>query len=215
MDIFIRDIRQITVLRKVQGKKEPKFFEIMSANDPFGYDVRVENSYVRVRPNYHLQPFVDSLVFYYFGWREQGVGYIGRDTVKKGFEYIDSYKVFIPRAWGTGNTATDMINGFIGEPGTVSTETYSVIGPFETRKEAENVISYLSSKFFLFLVSIVKITQAGAKHIYKLVPMQNFTSSSDIDWNLPVDGIDKQLYKKYNLDDEEIAFIESMIRPMD
>jgi len=215
MDIFIRDIRQINVLRKMQSKNEDQFYEIMSANDPFGYDVRVENSYVRVRPRYRLQPFPDSLVFYYFGWRDQGVGYIERDTVRKGYEFVDAYKVFIPRAWGTGNTVTDKINAFIGEPGSVSTETYSVIGPFETREAAENVLSYLNTKFFHFLVSIVKITQAGAKHIYKLVPMQNFSSRSDIDWSKTVSEIDRQLYRKYNLTGEEIEFIESTIHPMD
>jgi len=215
MDIFIRDIRQITILRKIQQKKEAQFFEIMSANDPFGYDVRVENSYTRVRPTYSLQPFPGSLVFYYFGWRDKGVGYIKRNTVRKGFEYIDSYKVFIPRAWGVGDTSTDKIKAFIGEPGTVSTETYSVIGPFKSREEAGNVLSYLNTKFFHFLVSIVKITQAGAKHIYKLVPMQDFSITSDIDWTQPVGDIDQQLYKKYDLTSEEIEFIGSEVLPME
>ena len=215
LDVFIRDNRQLVILQKVQNREEPQFYEIMSANDPFGYDVRVENSYVRVKPDFKLSPFKDSLVFFYFGWREQGQGYIERNTVKKGFEYVNAYKIFIPRAWGTGNTSTDKLNAFIGEPGSVSTETYSVIGPFETRQEAENVLSYINTKFFHFLVSMVKITQAAAKHVYKYVPMQTFSSESDIDWNKSSAEIDQQLYKKYGFNNEEIDFIESMIRPME
>lgn len=215
LDVFIRDNRQLLILQKVECKEEPQFYEIMSANDPFGYDVRQENSFVRVKPTYQLNPFEGSLVFLYYGWREQGQGYIERSSVKKGFEYIDAYKIFIPRAWGTGNTSSDKLNAFIGDPGTVSTETYSVIGPFKTRREAENVLAYIATKFFHFLVSMVKITQAAAKHVYKYVPMQDFSSTSDIDWSKPSADIDQQLYKKYGLNEEEIAFIESMIRPME
>lgn len=203
MNIFIRDSRQIAILHKVQARNELQFSDIMSANDPFGYDVRVENSYLRVKPDYKLTPFSGSLKFYYFGWRGQGVGYIDRNTVKKGFEYIDKYKIFIPRAWGSGNTASDKLNAFIAEPGTVCTETYSVIGPFDTKVEAENVLSYIETKFFHFMVSIVKITQAAAKHVYKLVPMQDFSKAS----------CDGELYAKYSLTKEEIDFIEASIWP--
>lgn len=204
MNIFIRDSRQIFIMRKVQNRNEKLLIDVMSANDPFGYDVRVENSYLRVKPDYKLEPFKDCLNFYYFGWRDKGKGYIDPSTVRKGKEYITKYKVFIPRAWGTGNTETDRLNAFVGEPRSVCTETYSVIGPFETLEEANNVISYINTKFFHFLVSIVKITQAAAKHVYRLVPLQDFNE----EWT------DEKLYKKYGLTQEEIDFIESMIRPM-
>jgi site-specific DNA-methyltransferase (adenine-specific) len=192
-------------MRKVQEKNEKSILEIMSANDPFGYDVRVENSYLRVKPNYKLVPFKNSLKFYYYGWRDKGIGYISPETVRKGFDYVNSYKVFIPRAWGTGNTNTDRLNAFIGEPNTVCTETYSVIAPLKSEIEAKNVLSYINTKFFHFLVSIIKITQAAAKHVYRLVPMQDFNE----EWT------DEKLYEKYGLTEDEIAFIESMIRPME
>lgn len=205
MDFFVRDSRQIQIMRKVQDKNEKLLHEIMSANDPFGYDVRVENSYQRVKPDFKLEAFENSLKFYYFGWREKGIGYIDAKTVRKGKQYIDKYKVYIPRAWGTGNTETDRLNAFLGYPNSVCTETYSVIGPFDTEIEAKNAISYINTKFFHFLVSIVKITQAAAKHVYRLVPIQDFNE----EWT------DEKLYKKYGLTQEEIDFIESMIRPMD
>lgn len=203
LDVFIRDGRQINILHKVQSFKEEKFYNIMSANDPFGYDVRVENSMVRVRPDYKLEKFKNSTKFYYYGWREQGVGYVKTDSIRKGQELINKYKIFVPRAWGTGITSTDKLNVFIGEPNSVCTETYSVIGPFDDEKTCKNIISYIETKFFHFIVSMVKITQAAAKHVYKLVPMQDFSES----WN------DEKLYKKYGLSDDEIDFIEKTIWP--
>lgn len=203
LDIFIRDSRKIEILHKVQALNEPLFYDLMSANDPFGYDVRVENSYLRIKPDFKLKPFKDAAMFYYFGWRKDGIGYIDRSTARKGFEYIDKWKIFIPRAWGSGSSVNDKLNAFIGGPNTLCTETYSVIGPFDTEEEAENVMSYIDTKFFHFMVSIVKITQAGAKHVYKLVPAQ--------DYSQPIS--DEFLYKKYNLSMQEIDYIESVIWP--
>ena len=205
LDIFIRDSNKINILHKVQSKNESLFYNIMSANDPFGYDVRVENSYLRIKPQFKLKPFDGAAKFYYFGWRNEGIGYIDRSTAKKGQQYIDKWKLLIPRAWGSGDPGSDRLNAIIAEPNTLCTETYSVIGPFDTRVEAENVLSYINTKFFHFMVSIVKITQAGAKHVYKFVPMQDFSKP----WT------DAELYTKYNLTQEEIDFIEFMIKPMD
>lgn len=203
MDVFIRDSRKIDILHKVQQLHEPLFYDIMSANDPFGYDVRVENSYLRIKPDFQLEPFEGAATFYYFGWRKDGVGYIDRKTARKGQEYIDKYKLFIPRAWGSGSSVNDRLNAFVAGPNTLCTETYSVIGPFDTEEECNNVLSYINTKFFHFMVSIVKITQAGAKHVYKYVPAQDYSS--------PIS--DEMLYKKYQLTDEEIAYIETTIWP--
>ena len=148
-----------------------------------------------------MAPFPGCCEFYYWGWRDQGAGYINRSTVRKGSEYIDKYKVMIPRAWGVGNIEKDKVSPFIGAPNSVCTETYTVIGPFDSQEECNNVISFINTKFFHFLVAIVKITQAAAKHVYKLVPMQDFSHP----WT------DDMLYKKYSLTPEEIAFIEASV----
>lgn len=79
---------------------------------------------------------------------------------------------------------------------------------------ATNAIKYLKSKFLRYLVSVKKKTQDAARDVYQFVPLQDFSSSSDIDWSKSIEGIDVQLYTKYNLTEEEIAFIESMIKPM-
>lgn len=201
MSIFIRDSRRIDVLHKVQDFNEACIQDIMTAGDPFGYDVRVENSYLRVKPNYTLTSFDGAAIFYYFGWRDKGVGYIDRNTINKGYDLIDKYKIFIPRAWGVGDLSKDKLNAFVVGPNTVCTETYSAIGPFGTKEEAENAMSYINTKFFHFLVSIVKITQAAAKHVYRFVPLQDFNKK----WS------DYELYKKYNLSEADIEFIETTI----
>ena len=133
-----------------------------------------------------------------------GVGYIKKVNVKKNIDWIDKYKILIPKAWGVGNMRTDWVNPFLIGPNSCCTETYLVIGPFSNNKVAENVISYTQTKFFHMMLSLVKITQNTMKSAYVFVPMQDFSES----WT------DEKLYKKYKLTKEEIEFIESMIRPM-
>jgi site-specific DNA-methyltransferase (adenine-specific) len=110
-------------------------------------------------------------------------------------------------AYGAGEDFPHQIinRPFYGEPKSCCTETYLVIGPFETEKQAKNVISYISTRFFRFLVMLRKNTQHAAKGVYQFVPMQDFSEL----WT------DEKLYAKYGINKEEIAFIESMIRPME
>lgn len=75
-------------------------------------------------------------------------------------------------------------------------------------------MKYVKSKFARAMLGIVKITQDNTRSKWRFVPLQDFTSSSDIDWTLPVPQIDEQLYRKYGLSDEEIDFIESHVKPM-
>lgn len=101
--------------------------------------------------------------------------------------------------------AKDWLNPLIVEPQSCCTETYLILGPFAKKSTAENVVSYTQTKFFHLLVSLIKITQNAMKKVYSSVPIQDFEQS----WT------DEKLYKKYGLTEEEIAFIESMIRPME
>ena len=98
----------------------------------------------------------------------------------------------------------DWLNPFIITPNSCCTETYLVIGPFANKKKADSIIAYTQTKFFHFLVSLIKNTQNAMKKVYQFVPTQNF----DERWT------DEKLYKKYKLTNEEIEFIESMVRPM-
>ena len=107
---------------------------------------------------------------------------------------------------------------FMGEPGSICSQTYICIGydPDKNLSEVEchAVIKYLRTKFLRYLVSIKKNTQHGFAQVYQLVPMQDFTANSDIDWSKSIEEIDAQLYAKYNLSDEEIAVIKSAIKPV-
>lgn len=206
IDVFIRNEELIPIYQKVQAKAERTFDEILSSRDPFGFDIRLEGS-MKIAPHqYSLKKVNETDVkFYSVNWRKEGVGYVPRERVKENVDWIDKYKVLIPKAWGTGIPGKDRLNGFIVEPGSVCTETYIVMGPFETKAEAENALAYTKTIFFLAMVSMRKTTQNAAKGVYRSIPLQDFSKP----WT------DEELYKKYELTEEDIAFIESMIRPME
>ena len=94
---------------------------------------------------------------------------------------------------------------FIAEPNSCCSETYIVLGAFDTKRESQNLVSYIKTKFFRFLVLLIKNTQDASQRVYSFVPLQDFSKP----WT------DAELYEKYGLTDEEIAFIESMIKPME
>ncbi|MEG1567694.1 MAG: Eco57I restriction-modification methylase domain-containing protein [Anaerovoracaceae bacterium] len=204
METFVRYNEQLSILAKIKCKRETSFATIVSANDPFGYDVRVENSYKRIKPNYSMKKATGCVEFYYNGWRKDGIGYVETNSIRKGQQLIDQYKILVPKAWGVGNHETDWISPFVVSPNSCCTETYLVVGPFSNVKLAENALSYMQTKFFHMMVSIIKITQNTMQKSYTFVPLQDFSKP----WT------DAELYAKYNLTSEEITFIESMIRPM-
>lgn len=126
--------------------------------------------------------------------------------------------MYVPYATNIGTELNDdNLNAFIGEPNSVSTETFLVIGADLSLNETSstNLCIYLRTKFVRFLNSLAKISQHGTSKTYRFVPLQDFTAKSDIDWSKSVADIDKQLYVKYGLTEAEIAFIESMIKPME
>ena len=133
------------------------------------------------------------------------MSYISKKKKKKNKEWVDKYKILIPQVWGIGDPTVDRISPFIVKPGCVCSETYMVVGPFDKKARASNVVSYMQTKFFHFLVSVIKITHHATQGMYSVVPMQDFSKP----WT------DAELYKKYKLTKDEIAFIESMIKPME
>jgi site-specific DNA-methyltransferase (adenine-specific) len=194
LDVFIRHKIGVDILHKVQSFKEPPFMGLVSARKPFGFDTTKKGSFKSQDA---------SIALYQNG----GVGYIKLSEIPKGREMLPLWKVYISCAYGAGENYPHQILGvpIIGQPNSACTETYMVIGPFKTRQESENVARYLSTRFFRFLVMLKKNTQHATAKVYELVPMQDFSKP----WT------DEELYKKYGLTEEEIAFIESMIRPME
>ncbi len=127
---------------------------------------------------------------------------------------MDSYKLIIPKASGMGAFGEVLGPSFVGNPGTGHTETFFSIGFFTSQSEAEHLHLYLKTKFARALLSVSKTTQNITPGNFKYVPLQDFTSESDIDWNTSITNIDRQLYKKYGLTQEEIDFIETNVKEM-
>lgn len=130
-------------------------------------------------------------------------------------EYIKFYNVFVPEANGTGAIGEVLSTPIIGTPMIGHTDTFLSIGQFESEQEAENCLKYICTKFARTMLGTLKATQHNPRDTWANVPLQNFTSASDIDWSQSIADIDKQLYKKYGLSPNEVAFIESKIKPMD
>jgi hypothetical protein len=134
-------------------------------------------------------------------------------------EYVDNHpniskwKVFVAKSNGTGKFGEILSNSEIGEPFTGATQTFISFGSFDVSEEAENLSKYLKTKFTRSLLGINKVTQDNAKKsVWKNIPLQVFTKKSDIDWSKPIAEIDKQLYVKYGLDNDEIHFIETHVK---
>ena len=127
---------------------------------------------------------------------------------------MKKWKVFVPKANGTGAIGEVLSTPLIGEPLIGHTQTYISIGKFDTQLEAENCMKYIKSKFARAMLGILKITQDNPAPKWKKVPLQDFTPTSDIDWTKSIPEIDQQLYAKYGLSQDEIAFIEEKVKVM-
>ena len=133
---------------------------------------------------------------------------------------FEKYKIILPKANGSGaigEVLSTPVIGYpvIGYPVIGYTETFISVGEFDSLDEAEACLKYIKSKFLRTMLGILKITQDNTKAVWHYIPLQNFTVNSDIDWTQSVADIDRQLYQKYNLSPEEIAFIETHVREMD
>lgn len=128
---------------------------------------------------------------------------------------FESFKIFIPKSNGSGAIGEVLSTPIIGEPIWGSTTTFLSIGKFETKQDANACLKYIKTKFARTLLGTLKVTQDNPKPTWANVPLQDFTSSSDIDWTKSIKEIDAQLYKKYGLSEDEIKFIEDKIKAME
>lgn len=207
-DIFIRFNEGLPILRKVMAVEsrgaalmalpdEKRFERLVSTRKPFGLPSTFKATQYRAD---------DDLEVYQRG----GSGFIARSQVANGHNLIDSWKLFVGfAAPGTGNRDTYphkvISTPFVGAPGSVSTETYLCIGPFASKNEAEGALSYLSCRLTRFLIQLHKASQNTTRVVYTFVPTQEWSKA----WT------DVELYAKYGLTEEEIEFVEKVVRPMD
>lgn len=193
-DVFIRWNESVAIYHKVLRLHESSFSALVSTQRPFGFRTYVTGE---DRPGKHPVQI----------YANKRIGYVEREEISVNSEWVSKYKVYISAAYGAGEDFPHQILGkpILGGPNTCCTETYLVIGPFDTKMEAENVITYVQTKFFRHMVLLQKATQHTSRKVYQFVPIQDFSKP----WT------DEELYKKYGLTEEEIAFIDSMIKPMD
>lgn len=202
-DVFIRDIRAVDILRKVLAFDEPAFSEIVSPRDPFGPALSSNFK------DYHASRKEGDFQLHLNIGTKRETAWVAPHYVTKNQHFVDTWKVLIPKA-GSGRerekSGVDLVLGppLVAAPGAVCTLTYVVAGPLASKVEADSVYSYLRTKFARFLVSLRKISQDAPRGVYGFVPQQAWTEK----WT------DEKLYEKYGLTEDEIAFIESMIRPM-
>jgi site-specific DNA-methyltransferase (adenine-specific) len=195
LDSFIRYNQAISILHKVAALEEGSFMELVSSQKPFSFATNFSD--------YVKKEFSGGIK--YFGYNK--LGYVREDQITQNKSWVDRYKVYISQAYGERISSSYWVIGkpFLGEPRTCCSETYLVVGPVDNEAIAKNIMSYMRTRFFRFLVLLLKNTQHAPKKVYKLVPLQDFKCS----WE------DRDLYKKYKLTSEEIKFIETMVRPME
>lgn len=212
VDIFIRDYRILNILTKIEAthQHKGKISEIASPRKPYGFS----GFFIRDKRFYaDATDLTDPVVCYGKG----AVGYVERAEVTTKKEWIDCWKVLTARANNIGTELNDdNFNTIIAGPGTICTETYIVLGADLglTEQQAHNLSNYMKTKFARLLHATAKSSQDAARTTYKFIPLQDFTSHSDIDWSQPIAEIDAQLYRKYGLSDDEIEFIESKVKEM-
>ena len=206
LDTFIRQNEAVGILKKVLAHKEKSFEQLVSPRDPYGLNY-YENGVEKMFKIMSKTPSGNSVGIYYFGWLKDGIQYTDRKYITTNFSSVDKYKVMISKAYGERGDYPYFVIGkpFVAKPGTICNMTYLTIGEYDDEQTALNVASYMRTKFFRYFVNMMKNTQNAYKKVYSLVPIQDFSHP----WT------DDLLYKKYNLTEEEIAFIDSMIRPMD
>lgn len=191
MDTFIRDCNAVSILKKVQNINQKTMDSIVSVQTPFG----IISSFEDFKNN----KFKGSVKFY---TNNQRIGYINSEQITKNLDYVNKWKVFVPKAIGSGKTSSDVIKPILADNNSCCSQTYICIGPFENKEQAENAITFIKTKFFHFMLGIKKITQDAMRGTYMLTPLEDFNES----WS------DEKLFSKYDLSQSQIKYIESSVR---
>lgn len=214
IDVFVRDNKGINILNKIQNIEalhDNWLSKFASPLKPYGF-----RGYFVKDPRFHVDARGLENPVKCYG--KNAVGFVERSEVVTKQEWIDVWKVYTARANNVGTELNDdNLNSFVGEPNSICTETYIVLGAELNLNElaARNMTKYMKTKFVRYLHSLSKGSQDATAKTYRFVPIQDFTEKSDIDWNESISKIDEQLLKKYNLTLEEQEHINSKIKSME
>lgn len=212
LDIVINSGENYAILQKVRKESFVSITTITKGRDAFG--ITGKNA-----KNVSEANFFDGA--YELRCAHEEIRYVKKDIITKNIDIANKWKVFISKGNGGAGTLGDekkvaiLGKPYLGKAKSVCTDSLIPIGCFDTEAEAINLQKYIKTKFLRYIVGILKVSQNVYQNVYQFVPLQDFTEKSDIDWSKSISEIDQQLYKKYNLSDEEITFIESMIKPME
>jgi Eco57I restriction-modification methylase len=211
-DTFIRHGIAISIVKKIRNvSKIESLAKYVSSAKAFGFRTYFIND---ERFKGATEGLINPIICY---GRGGSIGFVENTEVISHRDWIDVWKVYVTESNNIGTELNDdNQNSFVGKPGTICTETFLVVGADLSLNEvsSNNLSIYLRTKFARFLHSLAKISQHGTSKTYQFVPLQNFTATSDIDWSQSIADIDHQLYAKYELSEEEVAFIEGMIKVM-
>lgn len=212
LDIVINSGENYAILQKVRKGNFVSLTTITKGRDAFG--ITGKNA-----KNVSEAIFFDGA--YELRCAHEEIRYVKKDIITKNMDIANKWKVFISKGNGGAGTLGDekqvaiLGKPYLGKAKSVCTDSLIPIGCFDTEAEALNLQKYIKTKFLRYIVGILKVSQNVSQNVYQFVPLQDFTEKSDIDWSKSVVEIDQQLYAKYSLNDEEISFIESMIKPME
>ena len=224
-DIVIRDIRRLSVISKVvpsaqnniEATVKQTFANIVSLTKPFGIRKDVVNSPEKYRA-FHLseEPYDGCLTIHGVkgikGGARRIVGYVDNTIVTKNSQFVKKHKLFFTTSYSANALVPPEI--IIADANVICTQTFLVVGPFNTKSEQLNCHKFMQTSFFRVLLYFGRGTMQVSQEVFRFVPIQDFTKNSDIDWSKTVAEIDHLLYAKYKLTSEEIQFIESTIKPM-
>jgi len=215
-NIIIRFPELISILKKSRNLSDGSMKTLVSSRNPFGFvsDLFVKNNEGVSRISENKISSDDYLVHGLLGGKRV-IRYIPNSSLKKNIEGAKAYKTFLPRANGSGTFGEVFSTPMIGTPMMICTDTFLQVGAFNNLTEAQNLLNYIKTKYFRAMVGIKKTAIFNYKDCFTFVPLQDFTDKSDIDWSKPIPEIDKQLYAKYGLSEEEISFIETRVKPME
>lgn len=211
--VVIRDYFSAIIVGKIDSSLT--FSSIVSPRKPFGLGADI----TRKNPELFVDNIKDGYNIKFYAWDGVPIVKYTKLDILKDLNLLKSFKVFIsktadpPIRFGRENKEI-LRKPFIGFPYEACSETYLTIGCCNNKDEVIAIEKYIKTQFLRFLVLQKKKTQNVSRDVFELVPLQDFTSKSDIDWSKSIHEIDLQLYKKYGLDDNEIKFIETHVKEM-
>lgn len=215
LDIILPMNNMVSILRKATANNFKSMTDIVTGRNPFGVPA-TEEELNRVTSDTQESGYDTKIMCAY-----EIIKYIPKSKIKRNHDLLNNWKVFTSKMNGGAGTILDgkpvaiLGRTFVMGPNCICSNALISVGNFRLRNNAINLDKYMKTRFFRFMLGIMKISQVLTSNIYKYIPQQNFSEESDIDWSKSISEIDDNLYTKYGLDEKEIEFIETHVKPME